>query len=97
MSYGATPGYSAAAAHAAIAQAVKASGAIVKVDVSAFNTILSKTGKSLVVYAKGGFLSGGHQYLTSYKGFVFFTKSKEPLQLPSSTEVVKSDKIWIPR
>jgi len=86
----------AAAAYAAMANATKASGSIVRVDISAFNTILNRSEKPLVVYARGGFLSSGYQYLTPYRGLCFFTKSKELLNLPSSTEVIQAAKIWIP-
>ena len=84
------------AAAAAIAKAIKASGAIVGVTPEAFVLILRKTEKPLIVYSQGGFLSRNHQYLTSYKGFVFFTKSSEQLDLPRTVEVVIADKIWIP-
>jgi hypothetical protein len=52
--------------------------------------------KPLVVTAKGGFIKGNHQYLTGYKGLVFFTKSSTPLMLPNGAEVVISKQIWIP-
>jgi len=86
----------AAAAAAAIAQAAKASGAIVRVKPSDFMTILSKTEKPLVVMAQGGLIAKNYQYLMSYKGLVFFTKSITPLQLSSKVELVAAKKIWIP-
>jgi len=86
----------AAAAAAAIAQATKASGAIVRVEPTDFMTILSRTEKPLVVMAQGGIVTRNHQYLTSYKGFVFFTKSDSPLQFSSKVEIVAAKKIWIP-
>lgn len=58
-----------AAAHAAIiANAIKASGAIVRVEPEDFTALLRKADKPLVVYAKGGLISTNHQYLMSYKG-----------------------------
>ena len=85
------------AAHAAaIANAIKASGAIVRVEPEAFAGILRKIDKPLVVYTQGGFFSTNHQYLTSYKGFTFYTKSDEPIDLPKSVEVIVAEKIWIP-
>ena len=84
------------AAAAAIAEATKASGAIVRVEPSDFMTILSKTEKPLVVMAQGGIVIKNHQYLTSYKGLVFFTKSVSPLQMSSKVEIVTAKKIWIP-
>ena len=85
-----------AAVAAAIAQAIKASGVVVRVDPADFEIIMRKSEKPLVVYARGGFLSTNHQYLTSYKGLAFFTKSAEQIQLPFGTELIEAKKIWIP-
>ena len=93
---GAAAGAAAAAAAAAIAQAIKASGAIVKVAPEEFLKIVSRQESPLVVTAEGGFFGTTHQYLSSYKGLAFFTKSPEPLNLPGDTELIVSQKIWIP-
>ena len=95
MAYGAG-GAAAAARAAAIAKAIKASGAIVQVEPNDFLVILSKNSKPLVVLAEGGFLKTNYQYLTGYKGLVFFAKSPTPLQLPGDIELVVAKKIWIP-
>ncbi len=95
MAYAAGGG-AAAAHYAAIANAIKASGAIIRVEPEEFMKILSKAKDPLVVASKGGFIKANHQYLTSYKGLIFFTKSSEPLMLPGSAEVVTSKQIWIP-
>lgn len=92
--YGAAAGATAAAA--AIAQAIKASGAIVRVEPEDFMVILSKAEHPLVVAAQSKFLKVTYQYLTGYKGLVFFTKSPEPMQLPSDVELIAARKIWIP-
>ncbi len=89
-------GGAAAAAHAALVQATKASGVIIKVEPDAFLTILNKNREALVVIAPGGFLSKNYQYLTSYKGLAFFTKSQTELMLPGNVEVVSAQQIWIP-
>ena len=94
MAYG--EGGAAAARAAAIARAIKASGAIVSVEPDDFLSILSKTDRPLVVMAKGGFIKTNYQYLTAYKGLIFFTKSPEQLLLQSNTELVYANKIWIP-
>ena len=86
----------AAAVAAAIANAIKASGVVVQVTPADFHTILSKIEKPLVLYAKGGFFSTTYQYLVSYKGFAFFTKSSEPILLPIGIETIAAKKIWIP-
>jgi hypothetical protein len=88
-----------AAAAAAIAQAIKASGVVLHLNPDEFRKILMRVADPLVVTAKGGSGLFGiqYQYLISYKGLAFFTKSKMPLDLPSGTEVVVADQIWIPR
>ena len=85
-----------AAAAAAIAQAIKASGAIVRVEPNDFMLVLSRNKNPLVVSAQGGILRTSYQYLTAYKGLVFFTKSPAPLLLPSEVELIAARKIWIP-
>ena len=85
-----------AAAAAAIAQAIKASGAIVRVAPHDFAKLLERAKEPLVVCAEGGVFSTNYQYLTSYKGLIFFTKSASPLRLPASAELITAKKIWIP-
>jgi hypothetical protein len=87
----------AVAAAAALARAIKASGAIVHVEVGEFQKLLNRNPEALVVHAPGGFLSRGHKYLTSYKGLAFYARSREVLILPSTCEVVEAGKIWVPR
>ena len=84
------------AAAAAIAQAIKAWGAVVRVEPQEFEQILRRTDRPLVVCAKGGLLTKHYRYLTSYKGLVFLTKSQTELMLPGSAEVVWAKKIWVP-
>jgi hypothetical protein len=89
--YGAAGG-----AAAAIANAIKASGAIVRVPPADFAMILARMDSPLVVTARAGFLSSGFRYLTSYKGLAFYCKSGEELQLPGTAEVISAGSIWIP-
>ena len=84
------------AAAAAIANAIKASGSIVRVEPQTFADILRKVERPLIVYAQGGLFSGNHQYLTSYKGLTFFAKSKEQINLPRGVEIIVANKIWMP-
>ena len=90
---GATAG---SAAAAAIANAVKASGAIVKVEEAEFLKIVNRVDNPLIVFSKGGFFKTKCQYLVGYKGLVFYAKSDDELQLPSKKEVVVAKHIWIP-
>ncbi|HEV8135232.1 MAG TPA: hypothetical protein VGP85_11165 [Pyrinomonadaceae bacterium] len=85
-----------AAAAAAIAQAIKASGVIVRVTPEDFENILRKSDKPLVICATGGFISTNYQYMTSYKGFAFFAKCPAPLMFSPKVETIVAQKIWIP-
>jgi hypothetical protein len=84
-----------AAAAAAMAQASKAMGAIVKVSPEVFLQLLAKTDAPLVVGAKGGFWKEHVKYLTSVKGLFFYTESPTVLSL-GKAELVWAEKIWIP-
>jgi hypothetical protein len=86
----------AAIAAAMIANAIKASGTVVRIEASEFEKILKKVENPLVIYAEGGVISTNHQYLISYKGFAFYTKADEQIDLPRNTEVIVAEKIWIP-
>jgi hypothetical protein len=85
-----------AVAAAAIANAIRASGVVVRVDSVNFQTILRKIEMPLVIYAEGGLFSTSYQYMVSYKGFAFHTKSSTPILLPSGIELIKVNKIWMP-
>jgi hypothetical protein len=69
------------AAAAAQTNAIKASGLIVSVTPSDFERILKRIENPLVIAALGGFWKKEYQYLTSYRGFAFFTKSNSFLSL----------------
>ncbi len=89
-------GGAAASAAAAIAQAIKASGVLVRLEPDEFMHIVTRQRDPLVVCATGGLLSTNYQYLVSYKGLAFFTKSPDPLPLPTGAEVVTARGISIP-
>ena len=86
----------AAGAAAAIAQAIKASGAIVRVESTDFMTILEKVENPLVVHSESRFFSTKYHYLTSYKGLIFYTKSVTPLMLRPSMEIIRAKRIYVP-
>ena len=86
----------ASAAGAAIADAIKASGVLVRIAPEEFAKVLRLAKEPLVVTAERGFFGKSYQYLMSYKGLAFFTKSREPMTLPVGTEVVRANRISIP-
>jgi hypothetical protein len=85
-----------AAAAAAIAQATKASGVIVRLEPRDFLSVLDRHEEPLVIRATGGFFTTQYEYLTSYRGLAFYTKNATPLVLPRQCEVIDARKIWIP-
>ena len=85
-----------AAAHAALVQAIRASRAIVTVDARDFERIVRKANDAIVVRARPGAFSKRNQYLTSYRGFVFHTRTRDDLHFASSVEIVEAKKIWVP-
>jgi hypothetical protein len=86
-----------AAAAAAIAQAVKASGAIVRMDPNDFVQILHRAEEPVVVMATSKIFGRiSYKYLTSYKGLAFYTKSSSQLPLSVRSELVYAKQIWIP-
>lgn len=84
------------AAGAAVAQAIKASGAIVKISPEGFKTLLQRASSPLVVVSHGGVFSKKFEYLMGYKGLVFHTSSREQMGFTSGVEMVEVEKIWIP-
>jgi hypothetical protein len=93
---GGAVGGGAASYYAAIANAIKASGAIVGVEPDAFLTIVNRSEAPLIVIAEKKLFGRRYSYLTSYKGLAFYTKSKAALILPGSADVIVARSIWIP-
>jgi hypothetical protein len=85
-----------AAAAAVIANAIKASGAIVAVSPEEFRKLLNKAERPLVIGAKAGFMYAKYRYLFNYRGLFFTTLSAETISLPSGAELIWANKIWIP-
>lgn len=83
-------------AAAAAMEAIKASGAIVRVEPNDFLAIVQKAENPLVVCSESHFIFNSYQYLTAYKGLVFYAKSPTPLPLSQNVEVLNCKKIWIP-
>lgn len=86
-----------AGAAAAIATAIQVSGTIVKMDPEQFQRLLNRTEAPLVVQTyRSGMIMKGYQYLVSYKGLAFYTRSQTRMQLPSSAELVEAKSLWVP-
>ncbi len=86
----------AAAAGAIVAQAIKASGAIIEVEAEDFQSLVNREEKPLIVVSRGGMFRKYNQYLAGCRGMFFYTRSKELLRFKGGTQVVQAKKIWIP-
>ena len=95
MTNGAAAAGAAGAVHAAIANAIKASGAIIHVEPNEFLSLLRRNDSPLVVFSQASMFRK-NQYLTAYKGLIFYTKASTALVLPTAVELVQAKKIWIP-
>jgi hypothetical protein len=85
-----------AAAAAAMMQAVRAMGVIVKVKPEEFVKIVRRASEPLIVRAPHGIFSSKHDYLVSYKGFAFYTSTNEDLRLPPDAELMEADSMYVP-
>lgn len=93
---GATAATSSAVYLAAIANAVKACGTVVRLEPEEFSRILALIEKPLIVRATGGLFSKSFRYLTSYRGLAFYCRSAAELNLPGNAELVNAAKISVP-
>lgn len=84
------------AAAAATANAVKASGAVIRLDPEEFAKVLSRTTEPVIVISPSGFKKKKIQYLLSWKGFIFYCISTEHMIFPKGAEIIAAKKIWIP-
>lgn len=90
-------GAGAAAAASAIASAIKASGALVQIEPRDFEALVQHIAEPLVLHqGTGGMFARTHRYATSYRGFIFFAKSKDVLFLPDRVQLLPVKKIWMP-
>src|SRR3954453_17617035 len=79
-----------AAAAAAIAQAIKASGGVVRLAPEEFRKVLIRVPDPLVVIAQGGVFSTNFQYLMSYKGLAFCAKTLRSASVMMPSELMRS-------
>ena len=85
-----------AAAAAAIANAIKASGAIVRLKEEDFIKVISRGDNPVIIISRGGFMRKEFYYLTAYKGFIFYVRTKNEINLPGDSEIISAQQIWIP-
>ena len=81
---------------AAVAHAIRASGVLVQLEPVEFQRILDRVEEPLVVTSERGIFSTTYQYMTSYKGLAFHTRTSEPIHLPRHAVTVTAKRMWIP-
>jgi len=81
---------------AALANAIKANGVIVRLEPAEWLKVLKRTENPLVVIARGGVFRRSYRYLTGYRGLAFYTTSEQPLVLPGRAELISAKSISIP-
>jgi hypothetical protein len=74
----------------------RVTGLLVKLEPEEFSKLLDRAKDLLVVMVESGVFSTHYDYLTSYKGLPFYTRSKDPLKLPAGAEVVNASSILLP-
>jgi hypothetical protein len=87
---------SAAAYIAAVANAIKACGTVVRVEPKEFLRILALQENPLIVRTVGGLFSVSFRYITTYRGLAFHCKSPTELRLPADAELINASKMSIP-
>lgn len=86
------------AAAAAIAQAIKASGAIVRMEPNDFLQIVGRADEAIIVMATSKvFGKVSYKYITNYRGLTFYTKSSSQLSFGASALMVSAKAIWVPQ
>lgn len=88
----------AGAAQAAIQEAIKASGTIVRIEASEFSRLISKMESGIVIESVSKFFGKEFfKYSTSYSGFVFCCKTTSKMSIPSRLEKINARNIWFPQ
>lgn len=82
--------------HSHIQNALKMNGVFVKIQSPEFLRLINEQENLMIVHSKAGIFSNEYIYLTSYKGFTFYCKSKEQLPLPGKHENIYSSHVSIP-
>jgi hypothetical protein len=81
---------------AALANAIKANGVVVRLDPPEWLKVLKRTESPLIVIARGGVFRRSYRYLTAYRGLAFYTTSEQPLVLPGRAELISAKSLSIP-
>ncbi len=83
---------------AEVFRAIASTGSFVKVTPEVMLGLISRMSEPLIIEShKKRFYGVEYSYLTSYKGFCFYTEAKSQLAIPASVEIIMASDMWIPR
>lgn len=80
-----------------VASAKSTIGPFVVCEPIEFQNLLARCETPIIVCAEKGMLTKTFQYLTSYRGLVFYTESGFPIEMPTQAEVVSARQIVMPK
>jgi hypothetical protein len=80
----------------AVMNAIRSMGVVVQVEPADFVKLVERQSEPLVVYAPPKLFAPKHEYVVSYKGLAFYTKSREELRLPGTTEIIRTKSMSVP-
>jgi len=87
----------AAGAAAAMANAVKASGVLIRLEPEEMQKVFARmSDPAVVVVGRTGVFTKKNQYLTSWRGLAFYCKTEQQLPLPPCAEVIAAKSVWVP-
>jgi hypothetical protein len=74
----------------------KALGGIICLEIDEFKKYAEKSGENLILYREPKTFSRKFKYITYYKGFLFYSTSKNKVNFIPQIEILKVKSIWIP-
>lgn len=59
-------------------------------------TLIELNDEPIVVHATSGWFNIKPDYLTSFRGLVFYARAPQPMAVPSHAMVVEAQMVWVP-
>jgi hypothetical protein len=82
--------------HAQSQQILKMNGVFARISPEDFQNLMSRNEGLMIVASKAGIFGNQFQYLTSYKGLIFYCRCGEKLSISSKHETLYSESVSIP-
>lgn len=77
-------------------QILKMNGVFARITPEDFQNLMSRNEGLMIVASKAGLFKNQYQYLTSYKGLIFYCKGSEKLSVPGKHESIYSESVTLP-